>query len=244
MRDDLLEAHAAVHWAKTQRHALQERIIKWNQSYPYELVPEDDRKTGYKLLVVYMQPVDPMIVAEVGAIINMTRSALDLLCSALSIRRGCIKPRETPYFPIRKFVRDFRATAKDIERKKWFTAADLAKIKALRPYKRGNMALYALSQLDNLRKHTRFLKTDIAPGDFRYFPIIGHREEIWFRKGYKTIIFRYSPGTFLPIAPGNHSLTVAVTINEPSIGIRNAPIMPLIDRFSERVSEIIRIFDT
>jgi hypothetical protein len=190
-----------------------------------------------------MHPVDPMIVAEVGAIINMTRSALDLLCSALIKRRGCIKSRETPHFPIRKFARDFWATARDIESKKWFTVADLAKIKALRPYKRGNMTLYALHQLDIMRKHMRFLKTDITPGDFRYFPVIGHRNDVWLRKSNKTIISRYPPGTILPITAGNHNLTVAITINEPSIGIRNAPIMPLLDRFSERAGEVITLFD-
>ena len=42
MRDDLLDAQAAVDWAKTQIPLLQEGFLEWQKARPYRVVKEPD----------------------------------------------------------------------------------------------------------------------------------------------------------------------------------------------------------
>jgi hypothetical protein len=92
MRDDLLDAQSATDWAVAQIPILQQRFFAWQRTGPYKLVVEPDSDPAYELLVAcQVRPVDPLISAEAGAIINSARSALDLLAAALATRNG-IKP--------------------------------------------------------------------------------------------------------------------------------------------------------
>jgi hypothetical protein len=80
MRDDLLDAQAAVDWAVAQIPLLQKRLTAWERDSTYVLMVEPDKDPSYKLLAAYPQrPLDRMINAEAGAIINSIRSSLDML---------------------------------------------------------------------------------------------------------------------------------------------------------------------
>src|SRR5213082_2682848 len=102
MRDDLLDAQASVDWAVCQLNVFREKLAGWNAKCPLEIVAEDDPVTGDHLLSAYsMGSPDPIMNAEVGVIINSTRTALDFLAASLSLRNGR-KPDRRTQFPIFK----------------------------------------------------------------------------------------------------------------------------------------------
>jgi hypothetical protein len=99
MRDDLLDAQAALCWAVAQITLLQQGFIEWQRRNPYTVVQERDPETGENIAVAYDQPFPLTFNAEVGAIINSLRSSLDLLAAALATHNG-IKPSNRTHFPI------------------------------------------------------------------------------------------------------------------------------------------------
>jgi hypothetical protein len=52
MRDDLLDAQAAVDWAAAQIPELQKRLTAWERDSTYVLMVEADADPRYNLLVV------------------------------------------------------------------------------------------------------------------------------------------------------------------------------------------------
>src|SRR6202035_3751909 len=100
----------AVDWAKAQIPILQDRLITWQRQRPYRIVAEPDPvDEQWDRLVAYPHiPLDPLIYGDVGAIINSTRTALDLLLSALLTSNGK-NPNSDAHFPIRKYPADFEA---------------------------------------------------------------------------------------------------------------------------------------
>ena len=98
MRDDLLDAQAAVDWAVAQIPILEERFSTWQRSRPYELIVEPDSDPSREVLIARQKiGLDPLLSAEAGAIINSARSALDLLAAALAARNG-VKPSQHTHF--------------------------------------------------------------------------------------------------------------------------------------------------
>ena len=84
MRDDLLDAQAAVDWAVAQIPRLQSAFLEWQRGYPYRIVQEKDPEGGNDLAVAYQKtPLPRELSPWVGAIINSVRSSLDLLAAAL-----------------------------------------------------------------------------------------------------------------------------------------------------------------
>ncbi|MBM3545969.1 MAG: hypothetical protein FJX54_03370 [Alphaproteobacteria bacterium] len=162
MRDDLLDAQASVDWAVAQIPVLERRIADWMGSRPYELVMEDDPKTGEKLMVAYLRAtLDPLAVVEAGAIINAIRSSLDLVAASLARRNGK-PPSKNTHFPIFRSIHDFADPLEGIESKEWLSKSEIAKIKALRPYHGGDPCLWLPHQLDILRKHKRLIAVDLS----------------------------------------------------------------------------------
>lgn len=243
MRDDLLDANASAHWARTQVPILQERLTKWHHARPYKLAVEPDSKTGEKFIVAYQAlPLDPIMVADVGAIINATRSALDLLAAALA-KRNRVKPSPKTHFPIYKLRRDFLFAIKRIEKEQWLTKRQITEIKRLKPYKRGDGLLYPLHQLDIMRKHERLIDARPVISSFRYFGVPGGRPD-WQRLDDKTVLMRFPSNAVLALNYGNTNFTSEIMFNEPSLGVMNQPAIPLMRKFNARVVEIIKLFDT
>jgi hypothetical protein len=158
MRDDLLDAQAAVDWAVAQIPLLQEGFLDWQRRNPYRVVQERDPDTGQDIAVTYDQPFPLTFNAWTGAIINSLRSGLDLLAATLATRNR-VKPNEGTHFPIFWSEQEMIDPLHEIEGKKWLSQSERASIKALNPYKGGDDTLWPLHRLDILRKHERLLST-------------------------------------------------------------------------------------
>ncbi len=163
MNADLLPAQAAVDWAVSQLPILEKRIVAWYAMRPYSTFREFDSKRRKDAIKVRFDKPLPLIVnAEVGAIVNSIRSSLDLLAVALAERNGHLSPKDA-YFP----VCQTRATFLDkrrgggMEKIARLSAADIAVIKKLKPYKRGNALLYSLHQMDIMRKHRSLITVNV-----------------------------------------------------------------------------------
>jgi len=161
MRADLQDAYGAIDWTNSQLPLIEQEIESWRRLPPYEIVAEDDPAIGKKLLRLRItRQLPPTLNAAVGACINSLRTSLDLLASALAIRNGK-RPSSSRHFPFAQTAADFMDPDTVSKRKKWLTSADLARIEAAKPYRGGDDFLYALHQLDILRKHERLMRMEV-----------------------------------------------------------------------------------
>jgi hypothetical protein len=163
MKDDLLDALVPVQWAQAQMPVLQDRILAWQRTYPFKIVTEPDPDRGDReLLVAYLEkPLDPLIVGDVGAMINSIRTGLNLMMTAVVARHGV--PNRAPDFPIAETASDFLATIKKMESKKWISSLEAAVIERTKAYNGGDGILWHIGKLDNLRKHQRLLTVEPIP---------------------------------------------------------------------------------
>jgi hypothetical protein len=163
MRDDLLDAQAAVDWAVAQLPVLENRIKSWCDDRPYRFIEESHPEMGKKLIkLADVTPLPGLINADVGAIIKSIRSSLDLLASALATRNG-VDPPDHVYFPIFDCIVDFIDPKWNHKGKEWCSKSQRTTIESLKPYPGGNDALVALHGLDVLRKHRRLINVRLIP---------------------------------------------------------------------------------
>ena len=125
MREDLVDALAAVHWADAHIPVMQERFIAWQRGGPYNIDVEPDPDDGdWELLIAYLgAPLDPLIHGDIGAIINSMRTALDILMSSLLTSNG-VKPNSKAHFPIRSTETEFLTSVAVLKSKKWISAVE------------------------------------------------------------------------------------------------------------------------
>ena len=174
MRDDLLDAQAAVDWAVAQVPLLQQGFLDWQRRNPYRVVQERDPDTGQDVAVTYDQPFPLTFNAWAGSIINSLRSGLDLLAAGLAARNN-VRPSHKTHFPIFRSLHDMIDPLEGIEGKKWLSTSERAAIKALKPYHGGDDTLWPLHRLDILRKHERLLST--SP-DVKGFLMVGRHMHV------------------------------------------------------------------
>jgi hypothetical protein len=242
MRDDLLEAKASVNWADAHIPVLQNRFVSWQQAAPYYLIMEPDPQSReWEFLVAYLQtPLDLLILGDIGAIINSARTALDLLMAAI-LARHSVKPRREGHFPIRKTAQDFLSAINMLEEKKWISAIEAAAIKRLKAYSGGHPTLYAIHQLDILRKHERLLTVEPAVDATRITQLNGisyvHRKV----REDKTILYRIPTGTFRP-TKGNTLVSAEIFLDEPALGINRKPAILTLQTFVAGVRGIVDSF--
>src|SRR5262245_40022459 len=109
MKEDLLDAQAAIDWAVAQIPTLMARLESWGDGARYRLeveaIPELKKKV---IKLADVKPLDPLVNAEVGAIINSIRSSLDILMTRVAVRHGYQNSRRT-CFPIANSESDFKA---------------------------------------------------------------------------------------------------------------------------------------
>lgn len=158
MRDDLLEAQAAVDWAMAQFPSLRERINAWAK-LNFEVIIED-ADVSIPNNVIFALQKEPLPIAfnvEFGAYLNTIRTSLDILATALARRYDIGKPDQT-YFPIANSEAEFAmGNFKGAKFVKGLPQPQQAFIKNLKPYRGGNDVLWTLHQLDIMRKHRRLL---------------------------------------------------------------------------------------
>jgi hypothetical protein len=209
---DLLDAQAAIDWAVDQQPRLEKRIAEWTDSYSTHMAVENGRKAYY----VTANPIPAVINAETGSIINSIRTSLDLLASALAARNGYTGSR-TVYFPVCKNFAEFQNTKSGGRAKiKLLSAADQATIESLRPYQGGEDLLFALHELDIMRKHRRLIAVLPFPRGVGVYPPNGGAAHVTFNRQWKDF------GDTIPIAWTDIAapdckvdLGIYVAINEP-----------------------------
>jgi hypothetical protein len=244
MRDDLLDAQAAIDWAVTQIPLLQQGFIEWQRRNPCRVVQERDPDTGEDIAVTYDQPFPLTFNAWTGAIINSLRSSLDLLAAALAARNSVIPNHET-HFPIFRSLHDMIDPLEGIEGKKWLSHSERSAVKALKPYDGGDDTLWPLHRLDILRKHERLLST--RP-DVKGFLMIGRHMHVGGTKALKrlenkTVLLNLSPGEVLNATQGNTLLATFITFREPTLGLDDEEVAVILRKFATRAAEIIMLFD-
>lgn len=201
----------------------------------------DPNDPEWELLVAQLRtPIDPLIQGDVGAIINSTRTALDLLLSALLAANG-EKPNSDAHFPIRRSSGDFLAAVTMLESKKWLRADEAAAIKQTRAYDGGDHFLYPIHKLDILRKHERLLTVEafLEGASITLFP--GMSVPIHEVSKDKTALFRIPRGRFHP-TKGNTLFTTEILFNEPTLLKTRQPAIGVLRNFTCRVRAIIEEF--
>lgn len=244
MRADLSDAIGAIDWGEAQLPVLIDRFHAW-WADNVQLTPVDlNPPTGKMVAVIHAkEELPPIFHAEIGAIIGSFRSSLDLLGAALAARNGVSPSRET-HFPVYVSCQEMVDPLYGIERKKWLSATEIAVIKALQPYEGGNETLWALHQLDILRKHERLITSAVNP---RLDYVIG--KGIVFPNGMcppvydlkdKPALFEYPRDASKPEA----QYSLPVTFDEIGLSVVNRKeVFPVLRHFGEFARQIVGLFD-
>ena len=242
MKADLADALIPVEWAEAQIPVLQQRLIDWNRSGPYEVIVEPEpQRPDRELLVAYLKkPLDPLIIGDVGAIINSVRTGLDLLMAAIVGRHSAVADR-APNFPIRTKATDFYDAIQDLESKQWISDDEALAIKRTKAYDGGDHVLIHIRDLDNLRKHQRILVVQPMPTQVDITQIyMVERLMLHSHAQNKSTLFRIPAGTFRP-TKGNTNLSAEIFLNEAApIGVR--PAIVAVRVYVERVKALINGF--
>jgi hypothetical protein len=234
VKADLRDAQASVEWGRSQYPTFQGRFRDWEATITYECRAEEPPSMR-NLMIVRMEQLPSIFHAELGAIINAFRSALDLLAASLARRNGKTANDRT-YFPIFNSQNAFMHSRREI--KNWFSISDLKIIKSLAPYNGGNELIWTLHRLDITRKHKRLLKTLAISQPAIFGKNVDFRDVNSLEDG--TILFYYPKGTVPEIInPG-----INVVFDEPDLPVvHNETIFPKLDYIANEVINIISCFD-
>jgi hypothetical protein len=242
VRDDLVDAYAAVDWARGHIPVVEAQLDEWMNAPPFLLIEELRPEEGRKYFKLEANRPFPNIAnAGVGAIINSARSSLDLLASSLARRNGVARRRDI-YFPFAKSFGHYSNPTQIAKRKKWLSAGDMAIIDSFQPYGGGNGLLYALHTLDNTRKHERLLDVHLVPSSFVVTPE-AHRQGLQFPLVWKG----FEAGTVMAWAPINAMNTDFVMTSEIMFretgAVNRLRVIDTLRQFAGMVDSIIQRFE-
>jgi hypothetical protein len=241
--EDLRDANAAVDWAQSQLPSLQKLIKSWADRKPYTFITEDHPETGKKLFKLRVEWDIPLLInAEVGAIINSTRSSLDLLAAALATRNG-VKPSSDTHFPVYHSHQCFIDPMNAAKRKKWLREVDRIILESLRPYRGGNDALFDLHHLDITRKHTRLIKVGSSL-DAVSVSAGARNQGLQFPAAWPG----FDDGavvawTRIDATQSDFQITSGIAFNEADTGIISGPVWPALADLTKLAQSIIKSFD-
>jgi len=241
---DLLDAQTTVDWAVAQLPSLSERMQAWLDENVYAVVEETEPPATHDVIVAIEKQALPLgFNVEVGSYLNVIRSSLDILATAIGRRYSVLHPNGV-YFPVAESAEKF-ATG-DYNGSKFINAlpADAADIfKALRPYQGGNKALWSLHQLDVMRKHRRLLQVEIRPFRFGLAGLRPPGDDFqtiatgYLRANEKTVLGMLRKG-----APySNLKVYPHVALDEASAP-GGKPVVQAINEFARLATTIIRLF--
>jgi hypothetical protein len=242
MRDDLMDAHAAVEWARIQLQILEREVNSWFESVPYLIVEDLHPEMGSKFFKLQVNRKFPLTInAGVGAVVNSARTSLDLLASAVAARNGA--PAEADvHFPIYKTAGDFIEAKNVTSRNEWLSAVERQIVEELKPYHGGNDLLFALYQLDALRKRERLVDVHISPGPIMNTP---EAEAAGYRLNAKWPKFEDSAvlgGANINSAIGGFVIVVDIRFKQADL-VSSQCIIDTLRQFAELADEIIKRFD-
>jgi hypothetical protein len=183
---------------------------------------------------------------EAGAYINVLRSGLDMLATALAHRHGMSKP-EDAYFPVATSAQKWRdGTYKGAKLIKVLPRPERRAIENLQPYQGGNELLWSLHHLDIVRKHRRLLTVPVDPKRFQ----VTAQPEIkplltmpanWGVRSHngKTVLLLVAKGAATQC---QFHLAIDVSLDEPGTLLRQ-PIIAVLKKFTRLVGGVIVLFD-
>lgn len=246
MRDDLLDAQASVDWAVSQLPSFVQRIEAWLRDNVYFRVEKTEPPITHSVLIASQKDRFPLTFnVEFGAYINAIRSSLDILATALAIRRGACRP-DKAYFPVARSAAAFAAGSyKGHELVKGLPDTERVVIESLKPYKGGNETLCTLHDLDIVRKHRRLIDVQASPASMTI-------------KGSDAALRQVIPTGFGTVRPNeetilcflwnraaNYNIKVAphVAINEVGSAGRK-PVIADLNEFASLAHAIIKLIDT
>jgi hypothetical protein len=169
MKEDLLDADAAVRWAVSNLPSFQDRLNGWiNASVEVVIkeLPLDPDKDA--IIAVEKEPFPRLLNVEAGAYINAIRSSLDILACAIGKRDSVLFP-DRICFPVAENAERFeRGDYNGSSFVKQLSGTHRKIIKSIKPYGGGNNLLFALHQFDIERKHRRLLFIATRPVSITY----------------------------------------------------------------------------
>lgn len=248
MRDDLLDAQAAVDWAIAQFPALEKRLRSWlDANIDVEIEEQPPPATHDVIVAVEKEMMPRAFNVEVGALLNTIRSSLDILATALAYRYGVPKPDDA-YFPVARDIYAF--SAGDYKGAKFVkglpeTQRDI--IKSLEPYEGGNDVLWSLHHLDIVRKHRRLVGVMVHPWRFSITGWGGRlREDFvtiksetgWLNANNKTglgLLAKGAPRYQMQLAP-------EIAINE-ICPLHRLPVTMALRKCASLADSVIKLFD-
>jgi hypothetical protein len=164
MRDDLLDAKAAIDWTESQLPAFDGRLSAWLDQNIEIVIKDTPPPATHDVVVAREKALLPLVFSvEAGAYINTIRSSLDILACVIGKREMVLDPGSI-YFPVADSADHFaRGDYKGFEFVRQLSADSRNIIENFKPYCRGNDTLWALHKLDIMRKHKRLLDTYVRP---------------------------------------------------------------------------------
>ncbi len=241
MHSDLREALVPVQWAEAQLPIMERRLAAWNDRNPYGFVVEPDLTSAdMELVTVELQhPLDPLIIGDVGAIINSIRTSLDLLMSAIVARHSPSGHRDAK-FPIMSTgtANDFLSRVRGLEIKHSLSAAEVAAIERTKAYPGGDHVLSHIAILDNMRKHERLLRVEpeLTEINFGFGALL-----VYFGKDSKAT-FQARRGRMASVTKANTNVTAQIFLNEAPAGVGDKPAMLALTVYKDRVKALIENF--
>ena len=245
MRDDLLEAQAAIDWATANFPSLKQRLDGWLKLDVRVEIKELEPDVPNDLIVATeKEPLPLAFNVEVGAYLNALRSSLDILACAIARRHG-VQKIDNVYFPVARSADHFASgNYKGKELIKGIPPAERAKIESLKPYEGGNLLLWSLHHLDIVRKHQRLLEVQVSPRTFS-ITMWGDIDEYitmvstgWKRstdqEAVLALIKKGAPKPQMRLSPH-------VSLIEPALGRK--PLINALDDFASLAHSIIGLFD-
>jgi hypothetical protein len=247
MRDDLLDARAAVDWAVAQTAAFDDRIKSWT-SVNFDVRIEDTPAPAShnRVIALLKEPLPRVFNVEFGAYLNAIRTSLDILAVALA-KRHRVTQLSDVYFPVAKSALAFAAgNYKGSKFVNGLPGVDRRIIESLEPYQRGHKYLWDLHNLDIVRKHHRLIDLSTRPVGFGRAN--STTEDFVPNPSLKDWTLSVNQETEIgTIRKGRDNdyikLFPAVACAEPGSVFRY-PIPAAIFSFSEAVNSIIALFDT
>ena len=242
MRDDLLDAYAAVDWAVAQLPAIRQQFEAWLKAPPYFLVIEPCPEVGQRHFKLGInRPLPPTLNAGVGAVTNSIRTSLDLLASSLAARNGK-SPSADRHFPIYSSVHDFIDPLNAKQRKDWLSERERCLIEKLKPYDGGNDLLFALHRLDVMRKHERLIAVHLVPTSAHIAPESSLRDvhfpTPW--PGFKDgAVIAWTP---IDAPDSDVDIAADIAFNEACF-LTNKPVMTTLRQFAGLAESIIQLFE-
>jgi hypothetical protein len=242
MRPDLLESEAYLGWVSSQLLPFHRRLEAWLETnVVIEIRHVPPPATHDAIVALERQPLPISLSVEAGAYVNTMRSSLDILAMTIARRHSLAIAERDICFPIAD-------SEKALIRKggapllQQLPEEDRVKLLALKPYRGGNTALWALHRLDIERKHHRLLDVQIRPihlsvsgslkpGDFEPF----HEP---FQGGAETVLGLIRKGVPVPAFQSRFY----VAINEPD-RIQRRPVLATLAYLADAATSAIKLFD-